>query len=134
MKTKIFSIIPLSLILISCSANISQDTTFYEKYSIEELWKTSLETIQGMKFVVKNIEKESGYIFAEFESGTLFTRTSEPNPQLIVYISKSNGKTKIMCQCVRCNYVHELGWNTGREIVNFFLTKLNENLKKGNAP
>jgi len=101
MRIKIIGLALVLLFIASCASKqekileyISQDTKFYESSSFEDVWKSSMRSIEELGFMIREAIKDRGMLDAigEHES------TPDIAPPIInVMIIQELGQIKVNC-------------------------------------
>ncbi len=95
MKTNFLVLGTVTLFLLSCAGSMQvrkEQSTFYQDHSFDEVWNASIKAIRDIGFTIKNMEKESGFIYAE--GGRNVWTQNEP-PQLNVTITLVSAITRM---------------------------------------
>lgn len=96
----------LLMMLFSCCAMVKekeavkpdlQETKRFEGFSIDEIWKTILQSLAEMEFTVRKEMKDRGFIFAQADTST---DTQYLPPQLNIYIRQEENRYFVTCHAV----------------------------------
>jgi len=104
-KTQIIVLILLISIQLACGIiphykEKRQDTksNSYEGYSFEKIWDAVIKSIMDMEYVLKNMDKDSGFINAAGEGDALSYPYRSFKPTLNVIIKNIDERVTVTCQ------------------------------------
>ena len=128
MRTRVFIVGIISLLLLSCATSMQvkkQKNFSYNEYSFETVWSAAIRAVMDIGYSIKSSDKNGGIIFAQ---GQAVFIADEAPLNLSILIKEENGKTNIDCQVVIPGAAFDaIGINKEMEK---FMVALNRNLKK----
>jgi len=125
LKFTILSFVILSVISCASLQTQKQESAYFDAFDFELVWDAAANAVRDMGFVIKNMEKGSGFIYAE--GGRNILTQNEP-PQLNVSVIEENGRIRVDCQSVQPGQL--LDYGASQKNARKFFEALNKNLNK----